>query len=441
MSDVDDETQAEEARLERVLRHFRKGQLGNDAAWGTLHDVCQLFVQTASFLLLGRRLGVEDYGRYAGVYGVVGPIGGLTWSGVTLAVLQRRLRERDSVRQTARDFFGYTIVVGVLAVIVGTLIGGRIIGGLAITTIAAVMVAELLCNAVNQVSISMVQAEHGFAAATRLKMIILAIRVGVLLALVAIDSLTIAHLALGFTFGFTLYTVALFTTILPAFGVRVELAAPSQGIFKVTGSISLPIAAGVLQQDGDKAVLNAYGFQHAAGLYAAAFRVVSMGLMPLRALEAAAFQRFLPHDHTARNEHTRRALRFSILSLSGSVVIGVGIYVFTPLLDFLIGAEFAEAEEMIPWLLPFLPLTAIANAPSNGLLGLGKLGHRATIYFAGAAISLTSYIVFVPMLDAPWKGAVLGTILGEAFLVIAGWMTLLHFQRQHNESLDITVDS
>ncbi|NLA35980.1 MAG: lipopolysaccharide biosynthesis protein [Actinobacteria bacterium] len=437
MSDVDDETQMEEARLERVVRHFRKGQLGNDAAWGTLHDICQLFVQTASFLLLGRRLGVEDYGRYAGVYGVVGPIGGLTWSGVTLAVLQRRLRERDSVRQTARDFFGYTIALGVCAVGIGTLIAGQIIGGLAITTIAAVMVAELFCNAVNQVSISMVQAEHGFAAATRLKMIILAIRVGVLLALVAMDSLTIAHLAIGFSVGFTVYTVALFRVILPAFGIRVELAPPSQGIFKVTGSISLPIAAGVLQQDGDKAVLNAYGFQHDAGLYAAAFRVVSMGLMPLRALEGAAFQRFLPHDENARNEHTRRAFRFSILALSGSVVVGIGVLVFAPLLDFLIGEDFAGAEAMIPWLLPFLPLTAIANAPSNGLLGLGRLGNRAAIYFGGASISLTSYIVFVPIFAEPWKGAVLGTILGEAFLVVAGWMTLLHFQRRHNRSLEV----
>ena len=117
----------------------------------------------------------------------------------------------------------------------------------------------------------------------------------------------------------------LLTRILPALGIRFVLGRPGEEIVRVTGSISLPIAAGVLQQDGDKAVLNAYGYQHDAGLYAAAFRVVSMGLMPLRALEAAAFQRFLPHNASARNEHTRRAFRFSVLSFGGSVVIGLVI--------------------------------------------------------------------------------------------------------------------
>lgn len=436
MSDVDEETQLEEARLEGVLRHFRRGGLGNDTAWGTLHDLTQLFVQTASFLLLGRRLGVEDYGRYAGIYGIVGPIGGLTWSGVTLAVLQRRLRERDSVEQTARDFFLLTMFLGAAAVLIGTLLGSQIIGGLAVTTLVAVMIAELFANAINQVSFSMVQAEHGFAAATRLKMVVLAIRISVLLVLVVVDSLTIAHLAIGFIIGFVIYTGVLMKYLLPAHGIHFRFARPSAGIVKVTGSISLPIAAGVLQQDGDKAVLNAYSYQHDAGLYAAAFRVVSMGLMPLRALEGAAFQRFLPHNASARNEHTRRAFRFSLLSFSGSIVIAIGVYFCAPLLDFLIGEEFAGAEAMIPWLLPFLPLTAIANAPSNGLLGLGRLGVRAGIYFGGASISLISYIAFVPRFDDPWKGAVLGTILGEAFLVIAGWTCLLWFQKRHNESLD-----
>ena len=435
MSDVDNEAENEEARFEGVFRHFRKGGLGNDAAWGSLHDLTQLFVQTASFLLLGRKLGVEDYGRYVGVYGIVGPIGGLTWSGVTLAVLQRRLGERDSIEKTARDFFLLAVVLGVFATSLGTLIGSQIISGLAVTTILAVMTAELVANAFNQVSLSMVQAEHGFATATRLKMVVLLIRVSVLLALVAVDSLTIGHLAVGFTIGFFLYTALLVRTVLPAFGIRVQFARPSNGILRVTGSISLPIAAGVLQQDGDKAVLNAYNFQHDAGLYGAAFRVVSMGLMPLRALEGAAFQRFLPHDESSRNQHTRRAWRFSVLSLTGSIIIGIGIYICAPLLDFLIGKEFAGAEDMIPWLLPFLPLTAVANAPSNGLLGLGKFIPRAAVYGAGALTSLACYVIFIPRFHEPWKGAVLGTILGELLLVILGWTLLVHYQRQHNRTL------
>ena len=40
-----------------IKRHFRKGGLANDTAWGALHDVSQLIVMTATFTLLGRSLG------------------------------------------------------------------------------------------------------------------------------------------------------------------------------------------------------------------------------------------------------------------------------------------------------------------------------------------------------------------------------------------------
>ena len=74
-----------------------------------------------------------------------------------------------------------------------------------------------------------------------------------------------------------------------------------------------------------------------------AFRVDSTAL--LRALEGAAFQRFLPHNDSERDEHTRRAKRFSLLALAISLVIGAGIYVCTPLLDFIIGKEVKDHPE------------------------------------------------------------------------------------------------
>lgn len=426
----------EPAGFRRHLHHFRSGGLANDTAWGALHDLSQLMVMTASFMLLGRKLGVDDYGRYAGIYGVVGPIGGLTWSGLCLAILQRRLRERDTVDTTARDFFAMSIVLGLVATAIGTIVGSQLIGGLAVTTIVAVMLSELVGNAVTAVSIAMVQAEKGFAPATRLRLVVLAIRILVLLGLTVTDTLTIAHLAIGYSVGFIAYLAVIIGFVLPHHGIPFLLGRPSAGVPRTAATISLPIAAGVLQQDGDKAVLNAFGFHADAGLYAAAFRVVSMGLMPLRALEGAAFQRFLPHNENERNEHITRAARFSVLALAISIVIGIGILIASPLLDFIIGEDFKEAEGMIPWLLPFLPLTAISNAPANGLLGLGKLGVRAGIYAMGAVVSLSLYVVLVPVMADPWKGAVVGTIAGEAFLAAAGWVALRHYQALHNATLD-----
>lgn len=451
----------EEIEAERLglSRHFKSGGLANDTAWGALHDVMQLLVMTATFTLLGRGLRDAGYGRYAGLYGIVGPIGGLTWSGICLCVLQRRLREGEDIATVARRVTLMSIGLGMIGFVVGTLIGSVTIGGTLVVTIMAVMFAELVANGVNQVLFSMVQAERGFATATRLRLVVLAIRVTTVLALFATDQLSIekgasaeaakdaasraiGFLAAGYSVGFLVYLAVLVTTILPRLGIPFILRRPDATSARLTAQFSLPIAVGVLQQDGDKTVLNAYGYHAEAGLYAAAFRVVAMGLMPLRALEGAAFQRFLPHDENERNEHTRRAFRYSVLALSISLVIGVGLLICTPLLSVILGDDFAAAEAIVPWLLPFLPLTAVSNAPSNGLLGLGKLGVRFGIYASGAAISLTLYITMIPLMPEgqPWKGAVIGTIAGEAFLTVAGWVALRHFQAKHNATLPPPFD-
>lgn len=438
-----------------IKRHFRKGGLANDTAWGALHDVSQLIVMTATFTLLGRSLGDAGYGRYAGLYGIVGPIGGLTWSGICLCVLQRRLREGDDIATVARKVTLMSLTLGLVGLAIGTLVGAATIGGTLVVTVTAVMFAELVANGVNQVLFAMVQAEKGFAIATRLRMVVLAIRVTTVLTLFTAGRLSvdpgataaeardaashaIGYLAGGYSIGFLVYLAVLITTILPRHGIPFVLRRPDASTTKLTAQFSLPIAVGVLQQDGDKTVLNSYGYHAEAGLYAAAFRVVAMGLMPLRALEGAAFQRFLPHNENERNEHTRRAFRYSVLALGISLVIGVGIFICTPLISVILGDDFAKAEAIVPWLLPFLPLTAVSNAPSNGLLGLGKLGVRFGIYAAGAVVSLTLYITMIPLMPAgePWKGAVIGTIAGEAFLTIAGWVALRHYQKRHNATLD-----
>ena len=419
---------------ESVTRHFRRGGLANDTAWGALHDLSQLVLMTATFTLLSRQLAVNEYGQYAGIYGIVGPLGGLTWSGIGFAILQRSIRERDKADQISRDFFLLSVGLGLVGATIGTLLGAQFIGGMALATIIPVMVAELVAQAVAAVSIAMVQAQVGFANAVRLRLVILAIRLVVLLSLSLTGTLTIANLAVGYAIGFSIYLAVLLIMILPSHGIPFSLRRPGPGIVRVTAKVSMPMAVGVLQQDGDKTVMNAYGQGYEAGLYAAAFRFVATGLMPLRALEGAAFQRFLPHNEDERNEHTRRAARFAMLALGISLVLGVAILLGRPLFTLIVGEKYDAALKMIPWLLPFLPLTALSNAPANGLLGLGKLGVRASIYAGSATVSLSLYITLVPSMS--WKGAVVGTIVGEAFQATIGWVALLHYQRQHNATLD-----
>src|SRR3954447_21898296 len=114
MTDLELDIENEE-RARGLLKHFRRGGLGNDAAWSVTHDGTQLVLQFLSVTLLVRHLGPTEYGSYAGIYGIVGPIGGLTWTGISMAVLKRRLHEGQDALAASREFFGLTIVLGIAA--------------------------------------------------------------------------------------------------------------------------------------------------------------------------------------------------------------------------------------------------------------------------------------------------------------------------------------
>ncbi len=198
-------------------------------------------------------------------------------------------------------------------------------------------------------------------------------------------------------------------------------------------SLSIPMASGNVQTDGDKAVLNAFDMRTDAGLYGAAFRIVLLAQLPIQTMNTALFQRFLSHDENARGQHVSRTIRFTVVSTVLSTIIGAVMYVAAPLVEVLLD-EFDGSVPMIRALLLFLPLVAVSHAPLNGLLGLGAARLRAWILVGSAALSMTLYITLIPSLA--WKGALIGTVVAEAALLAAGWTALIVLQRRFDADLD-----
>ena len=98
------------------------------------------------------------------------------------------------------------------------------------------------------------------------------------------------------------------------------------------------------------------------------------------------------------------------------------------------GEEFSGSVTMVRWLTPLVVLRGLAIFPLNGLMGLGKTFLRTVLLLASAAISMVMYIVLVPTMT--WKGAVLGTIIGEALLAVAAWVLLLVYQQRDDDRID-----
>ncbi len=417
-------------RIRRAWNAF--DGLAVDTLWSGAHDGLSLITAFTSFYLLNRALSLEEYGAYIGLYGLLGALGAMAFSGVGLALLQRLLGEGDEPNQALRSFLSLSLMGGAA--------GSALVIVLAVLTldldsvaIVMIVVAEILLMAVVFLSSMAVQASSGFPAAIRARGAIVPIRLSIVLFLAATDALTIANLAIGVLVCFALYAVYLLVFHLPRHGYRVAFGVPSRLAVRASFMFSAPMGASKLQTDADKYLLNVFRHTTDAGLYGAAYRMVLLGTLPLLALETAAFQRFLPKGDGEAGLHLRRATRLASLMFAAAIVVAIGIYFTLPLLDFLFSEEFAEAVDIVPWLLVLIPLIATSGTPLNGLLGLGRADKRMWVYISSAAVSLVLYFTLIPTFR--WEGALVATIISELYLAAAGWTTLWYYQRRADAEL------
>jgi O-antigen/teichoic acid export membrane protein len=407
--------------------------LATDTLWSGAHDFIQLVTAFTSFYLLQRSLALESYGAYIGLYGLLGALGAVSYAGVGLALLQRLLGERDDPDETLRSFLSAALLIGVAASVIGTVVAALV---LSLTTIEImlVVVAELVGVAIVFVSAMLVQASSGFPAATRIKMVVIVLRLLVVSVLAAVDQLTIRNLASGFLITFLLYAAYLLLVHLPRHGYRVSVGRPTSVAWRSSVMFSAPMGASRLQTDADKFLLNAFRYDADAGLYGAAYRLVLLGTLPLLALDTAAFQRFLPRAEGQAGVHWRRATRLAALMAVASTLVALALYLLLPFFDFLFAAEYKEAVDIVPWLLLLIPLIATSNTPMNGLLGLGRADKRMLVYLSSAAVSLVLYFLLIPPFS--WQGAVVATVISELYLSISGWVALWYYQRRADRELD-----
>ena len=413
------------ARLWRRVWHAFDG-LAEDSLWGGALDALAVLSSVLTFFLLNRSLTQENYGALFGLYAVVAPLGSLTFAGPGLAVLQRRLRYKEEPSEILRSILSLTLTVGIATSSTALILGLLFIE---LTTIEIILIitSELLVSSTIFVCSRLVQAAVGYPAMVRVKMVVVVLKTTTVVGLFAMDALTIRNMAATYLLSYSCYLIWLLSRRLPSIGYEVRLGRPSTNVIRSSAVFAVPMAASSLQLDGDKFALNVFGFSADAGLYGAAYRVVQLGSLPLRVLGQAAFHRFLPDDGDSPGHHLRKSARLTAFMFVVGVFTAAALYFALPLLSFLFSEEFAEAENIVPWLVLFIPLVALSGTPMNGLLGLGRAKERAAVYLSSAGVAIVLYFLLIP--GRGWEGAVIATISSELYLAIASWATIIHYQR------------
>lgn len=418
----------EAAKSERRKDRF---SFANDVVWALGNDGSVVVANIVAFWLLSKNLASAGYGAYIGLFGIIGPIGGLAWAGVALASLQRIVRDGADPVRTTRAMLGQGLALASAGSVLATAVALATVRSLSVLDIVSIVFAELVALTVVMISSSVLQGVRGVPTASRLRITVTMLRLAAVVGLFLAGRLTIAALGITTSILFSLLTIWVLTRWLPAAGIRVLPGRFAKEDSSMALSFSIPMIGSNIQLNGDKTVLNAYGMEEVAGVYGAAFRVINMAFTPIRALQSAMHNRLLAHDSSDYGLHVRRAKSYAKMNLATVIPIGVVLFFAVELFEPVIGADFAESSRMARWLLIFLPIKALSSVPLTGLLGLGRPNTRAWVMGIAAALSLLLYVLLIPIWS--WVGAIVGTVVGELVLLILGTQRLIVWQRRSDD--------
>ena len=185
-------------RIRSAARRLGDRELARDTMWGFGQEGVTLLGTLVSFSLLGRSLGSAGYGQYASLYAIIGPLGTLAASGVTLAQAQHIIRDGEDLEITTRSCLSMTLAIGCALTVVGAGIAAYVVQGLALTAILCVLLLEFVSYPAVLIAANTVQVRDGFAASTKVRLIPVASRIGVIFLLFFFGNLTIFSLGLSY---------------------------------------------------------------------------------------------------------------------------------------------------------------------------------------------------------------------------------------------------
>jgi O-antigen/teichoic acid export membrane protein len=404
-----------------------------DALWAFVAEATTLFCTLVTFALLTSKLGPSAYGQYIGMYALLVFSGGLTYSWVFLTVFQRIVREGDELDALVRSALSIiSIGIGIALAIIA-IVGPTLIKGVPRHTLLYFAVAEWCASAAVQINTTMLQAIDGVAVAVRNRIVQPLVRVSVVLLLVTTERISLDRLAVLLLAANGALTAFMLYRLHRRFHVHVRPGRIERAHLRDGSMYAATFGGFTLQEDGEKTLLNTFNYSTDAGIYSAAFRIVQFGIMPVTSLLISSHKRFLMGTDK-RNEHVRRALRFTgvAVAYAGAFVIFVELFAQV-IADLLPGDKFDQSATIMRVVAPLVVLRAASHFAYNGLLGLGKYRARVVVILSSSLTALAIYLAFIPHYS--WKGGAAGTLVGEAVFGVVAWTSLIRHQRRHDDEL------
>jgi O-antigen/teichoic acid export membrane protein len=404
-------------------------RLGQNTMWALGGYGLRLFIQAAYFIIIARCLGAGNYGAFIAVAALISAISPFVGLGSGNLLVKNVARDRNLFQAYWGNGLLMTACTGLLllAFVIGLC---RIVLPQSIPLIVVVLVgvSDLIFVRVLDLAAWAFQSCEMLSHNAQLNVLISLTRlIGIAgLALAASHSTVVAWSGV-YLAGSVVAALIAVCWITFKFG-RPRLALHRIRDESLEGLyFSISFAAQTIYNDIDKVMVARLATLPAAGIYAAAYRLIEVAFLPIRALLNATYVGFFRRGAAGIQVSVRYGRRLLLKTFAYPVFIFAVLLIAAPIVPHILGRGFREATEALRWLSLLPLLKTLHYFVSDALTGAGYQRLRTFSQIGVAVFNTLINLWLIPAYG--WRGAAWSSLASDALLALTLWIVAFRLCR------------
>lgn len=399
--------------------------LVKNTTYMVLGQAARLVVQTIYFFLMARGLGPQQYGAFVAVAAAVAIVYPFVGNGSGNLMVKNVARDRRLLPECLGDALFMTLASGLLLsvlVVPGCLV--VLPRAIPSSVILLVVASDLVVYRFVDVACLAFQSVERLGWTANLNVLASLMRLAGIAAVLLMDRPTVVAWCVAYL------TTSAVCALVAIYCVLSRLARPAfSGLGRVRGELregfwfSTSLSAQTIYNDVDKTMLARLATLDAAGIYAAAYRLIDVAFLPIRALLAAAYPSFFRHGEDGIGGSFRFARRLLPKPLMYSTMVAVSAWFAAPLVPHILGADYTRTAEALRWLSLLPLLRTLHYFAADALTGAGHQALRTLVQVIVAGFNVLVNLWLIPAYS--WRGAAWSSLASDGLLAVALWSCAL----------------
>jgi O-antigen/teichoic acid export membrane protein len=404
-------------------------RLGRNTMWALGGYGMRLIIQAVYFVIIARCLGARNYGAFIAVAALISAISPFAGLGSGNLLVKNVARDKSRLQAYWGNGLLMTACTG-LVLLAGVAGLSRVLLPRSIPLIVVVLVgiSDLLFVRVLDLAAWAFQSREVLSHNAQLNVLISLTRLmGIVgLALIASHSSVVAwsgvYLGGSIVAAIIAFCWVTFTYGRPRLSLRRIRPEILEGFY-----FSVGISAQTIYNDIDKIMIARLASLEAAGIYTAAYRMIDVAFIPIRALLNAAYAEFFRRGVAGIRESVGYARRLLLKSFVYPVFVCGMLLLIAPLVPRILGSGFSDASEALRWLSLLPLLKALHYFVSDAMAGAGYQGLRT---FSQVGVAIFNALINLWLIPAyGWRGAAWSSLASDALLAVTVWTIALQLCR------------